>query len=388
MHIAVNAHLLSPVGGYRQAGVSGYVEHLLRHMIRLNGVSRWTVYAAPGAAPDRVGATGRDVRWRQSRLPTNGPSARILWEQFAAPGLTLLDRPDVLFCPLNVVPLLAACPTVVTVHDLAFLRFKLHRPSRRNYLTAMTRISVRRAAHVITVSEFTRQEVIDLLGVNPASVTAVPNGYDERLSPLPPATAEAFRREKQLPPEFLLFIGTLEPRKNLPTLLRAYAAVRDRVHMPLLIGGGKGWWFEEVFDLVKRLRIEDRVQFLGFVLAEELPLYYATATALIYPSLYEGFGLPPLEAMASGLPVITSDAGAIQEVVADAALVIPALDVAALSEALLRITSDANLRARFRGLGLVRARQFSWERAAERTLGILTAVASDSRPPRHRAPAS
>jgi glycosyltransferase involved in cell wall biosynthesis len=263
---------------------------------------------------------------------------------------------------------------VVTVHDLAFLRFKLHRANKRNYLAAMTRLSIRRAAHVITVSEFTRHEVIELLGVHPATVSAVPNGKDERFVPADQAVARRFREVKGLPERYLLFIGTLEPRKNLPTLLRAYACVKDAIDMPLVIGGGKGWWFDEIFRLVKELQIEAHVKFLGFVPADELPLYYGSATALVYPSLYEGFGLPPLEALASGLPVITSDAGAIAEVVADAAICVPALDATALADALVRVAKDDSLRSALRTKGLIRAAEFSWSRAAQATLNILKSI--------------
>jgi glycosyltransferase involved in cell wall biosynthesis len=250
MHIAVNAHLLSPKSGYRQAGVSGYVQHLLRHMLRLQTQNRWSIYAAPGTSPNLIGSDGVNVRWRTSRLPTNSPSARIVWEQVVAPFRTAIDRPDILFCPVNVIPLLAPCPTVVTVHDLAFLRFNLHRPSKRKYLSAMTRLSVRRAAHVITVSEFTRNEVINLLGANPQKVTAISNGIDERFVALDPAVIENFRVEKALPSRFLLFVGTLEPRKNIPTLIRAFEAAKEKLGMPLLVVGGKGWHFEGIFKLV------------------------------------------------------------------------------------------------------------------------------------------
>jgi glycosyltransferase involved in cell wall biosynthesis len=379
MHIAVNAHLLSPEAGYRQAGISGYVEQLLRRMLSVNDGTRWTVYAAPKVTADRVGAPPT-VRWHEAVLPTSTPHARIVWEQLAAPGLLAINAPDLIFCPLNIVPLLAPCKTVVTVHDLAFLRFNVHRGAKRRYLSAMTRASVRRANHIITVSNFTRQEVIELLNVHPQHVTAIPNGRDERMAPVDLGAAEAFRARKQLPSAFLLFVGTLEPRKNLSTLLRAYAAAKDRLQMPLLIGGGKGWWYQETFDLVKTLGIADRVRFLGFVPADELPLYYATATALVYPSLYEGFGLPPLEALASGLPVVTSDAHAVREVVGDAAISVPAMDADALAHALIRITQDEPLRQELRRRGLARAENYSWERAAADTLTLLKRIIVGKRP--------
>lgn len=372
MHTAINAHLLSPVAGYRQAGVSVYIQQLLSHLWPAAPNDRWTVYAPPGVTRERIHAPS-SVKLRISRLPTSKPLARILWEQAVAPAVLLRDRPDVLLCPLNVMPLLAACPTVVTVHDLAFLRFNLHQSAKRRYLSALTRLSVKRAAHVITVSEFTRREVLDLLKIDPARVTAIPNGRDERFAPVDLATVERFRATKGLPPRFVLFIGTLEPRKNVTTLIRAYA--QADLALPLLIGGGKGWRYDDVFALVRELGLEQRIQFTGFIDHEDLPLYYAAATAFVYPSLYEGFGIPPLEAMASGTPVIVSTAGALTEVVGKAGLAVPPQDVAALAAALVRVTDDEALRLTLRARGLERAQQFSWQRAAADTVRVLRMAA-------------
>ncbi len=373
MHIAVNAHLLSPEPGYRQAGVSTYVEQLLRHMIPLDPGIRWTIFAAPGVTSARIfdSPPGDNVQWRQSIFPTNSPAARILWEQLAAPGLLTANRPDVLFCPVNIVPLLAPCSTVVTIHDVAFLRFDTHRPAKRKYLSSMTKRSARRAAHIIAVSQFTRNEVIELLGVDPNRITAIPNGRDSRIVPQDAQTIEAYRKRKNLPPRFLLTIGTLEPRKNLATLLRAYASVKDRLAMPLLIGGGKGWFYDELFALVRELNLELCVQFLGFVPPDELPLLYSAAHAFVYPSLYEGFGLPLLEAMAAGVPAVSSDAGALQEVVSDAAVCCPATDVQGLADAMVQVTTDHHLRSELRQKGLARSQLFSWDQCSRQTLDVL-----------------
>ncbi len=375
MHVGINAHLLSPVPGYRQAGVSRYIDQLLRHLWRVPAPQpRWSVYAPPGVSRALLDAPPQ-VSLRTGRLPTTHPLARIAWEQAIAPLVLLRDRPDVLLCPLNVVPLLAPCRSVVTVHDLAFLRFDLHKPAKRRYLTVLTRLSVRRATHVITVSEFTRREVLALLGAPAAKVTAIPNGRDARYQPLTQAAVEDFRSKKQLPSRFLLFVGTLEPRKNVPTLIRAYAEARAEIGMPLLIGGGKGWRYDDIFALVQELGLERDVQFLGFLDSDELPHYYAAATALVYPSLYEGFGFPPLEALAMGTPVVTSDAASLPEVVGDAALLVPPQDVGALAHALVRVVRDVGLRAELRERGFVQARRFSWDRTAAETLRVLQAAA-------------
>jgi glycosyltransferase involved in cell wall biosynthesis len=374
MHIAVNAHLLSPVGGYRQAGVSRYIEQLLRRLLPAGPEDAWTIYGPRGIAP-LIEPTPR-TRLRLSALPTTNPLARIVWEQCVAPLVVLRDRPSVMFCPLNVVPLAMRVPSVVCVHDLAFLRFpERFRASKRRYLSSLIRVSVHRAAHVLTVSEFTRREVIELLGVDPDKVTATPNGRDERIGPLPQPEIEAFRRRQNLPADFLLFLGTLEPRKNLITLLHAYARRRDELKLPLIVAGGKGWLYDSIFEAVGELGLRDDVRFAGFVPGDELGHWYNAATALIYPSLYEGFGLPPLEAMQCGTPVITSDASSVIEVVGDAGLIVGATDVEALGNALVQVASDAGLRAEMRERGLRRAHQFDWGQTAAGTIAALHAAA-------------
>ena len=374
MHFAVNAQLLSPVAGYRQAGVSTYIAQLLQHLLPAAPADRWTVYAPAGVKG--MLQPPPNTRLRTSRLPTTNPIMRIAWEQLVAPLMMIRDRPAAMFCPLNVIPLLMRRPAVVTVHDLAFLRFPdRFRPERRRYLAVLTRLSVQRAAHVLTDSAFTRREVITLLGVAPGKVTVAPLGRDERLGPLAPSTVAQFRQERQLPERFLLFLGTLEPRKNLATLLRAYAQSREGIGMPLVVAGGKGWLYEPIFELIDELGLRDDVLFAGFAPREELSFWYNAATAFVYPSLYEGFGLPPLEAMQCGTPVVSSNAASLPEVVGDAALTVDPTNVDALAAALLQIATDPALREELRSRGLQRAQHFSWDRTAAETLAVLRAVA-------------
>ncbi len=374
MHYALNAQLLSPTAGYRQAGISGYIEHLLKHLPAAGAPDdRWTVYAPPGVTRAAIDADER-VTLQTGRLPTSRPALRIWWEQAIAPAVLLRDQPDVVLCPLNVLPLATACPGVVTIHDLAFLRFRMHRPARRLYLAALTRLSARRARHIIAVSEFTRSEVLELLKIPPERVTAIHNGLDEHYRPQDAAAVEHFRSSRGLPSRFVLSVATLEPRKNITTLIEAYARARQRLAMPLLVAGGKGWLYDAIFDRVRQLGLENDVAFLGFVARDDLPLLYAAATAFVYPSLYEGFGFPPLEAMATGTPTLVSDAGVLREVAGDAALIAPARDAAALAAQLVRLTGDHALREELRARGFERARRFTWQRAASQTLEVLRSV--------------
>ena len=380
MRVGVLGHLLSFAPGYRQAGVSRYIEFLLR--------------ALPAAAPDieavvftgpQAGECGADfptsLQWRRSRVPTGRPEVRILWEQVAGPVALRRAGVDLVHGPVNVMPLLDGLPGVVTVHDLAFRIYPEQYPrAKQRYLDLLTGLSVRRAARVITVSESTRRDVLRFYRVDPERVVTVPNGVDPSLAPVTDRERlAAFRKEHGLPDDFILFVGTLQPRKNLVGLLRAYARMGARVDAPLVVAGGKGWMYEPVFNEVRALGVEDRVIFAGYADPEDLALWYSAATVFVYPSLYEGFGLPVLEAMACGTPVITSDTSSLPEVAGDAALLVNPRDVDAMAAAIARLMGDPALRADLRERGLARARAFSWERTARETAAVYRAACDAGR---------
>jgi glycosyltransferase involved in cell wall biosynthesis len=260
-------------------------------------------------------------------------------------------------------------PFVVTVYDLSFI----HHPqvlstARRAYLQAFTAHTVRRAARVIAISESTAQDVRETFGV--PNVDVAPPGTDfERFKPLPHEQVTAFRHENNLPQDFWLFVGTLEPRKNLPTLLRAYAQLPKETRPPLVLGGGKGWDYAPIFETIARYRLEDDVRTPGFLPVEDLPLWYNSAALFVYPSLFEGFGIPPLEAMACGTPVLVSDVSSLPEVVAGSAnMCVPPDDVAAWVDALTTALDDPNWRRRAAESGLQVARRYTWGNTAHQTL--------------------
>jgi glycosyltransferase involved in cell wall biosynthesis len=203
-------------------------------------------------------------------------------------------------------------------------------------------------------------------------VTVVPNGVGDEMQPLDPARVAAHRAARGLPERLILFLGTLEPRKNVLTLLEAFSLLcrRPGFAHTLVIAGGKGWYYQEIETAVERLGLRERVIFAGFVPQEELPLWYNAADLFVYPSLYEGFGLPPLEAMACGTPVITSNTSALPEVVADAGLMVDPLDAAALAEAMAALLDDPEARRALRAAGLRQAASFSWRETAQRTATV------------------
>jgi glycosyltransferase involved in cell wall biosynthesis len=273
---------------------------------------------------------------------------------------------------------------VVTVLDLSFYRYPTaFKAFKRVYLQTMTRLSVRRAKAVIAISESTRRDVIELLGVPAERVKRIYCGVDPALRPLPRAEVEAFRRDKGLPERFVLFLGTIEPRKNVGTLIDAFAALTaadpsGTAGLRLVLAGGRGWLADPIYARVEERDVRDRVRFAGYVPEEEKALWYNAATCFCYPSLYEGFGLPPLEAMACGTPVITSNVSSLPEVVGKAALTVDPLDSMALCEALRRVLDDRGLRSDLSDRGRARARQFSWVEAARQTADIYGRVGEEA----------
>lgn len=381
MHIVLNAMLLSGAASYRSAGVSNYSRNLIRALGRMADSTvtqaeshRLTVLTGD----DTFTAPGVDLR--TTRLPLAYPPARIVWEQSVLPGLLAQLGADLQHGLVNVLPLASGVPGVVTVHDLSFVRLPdKFPPAKRFYLTRLCRASVARAARVIAVSRQTADDLVRYFELPARKIEVVHNGVEARFVPGPAAANQAFRTAKGLPAEFFLFVGTLEPRKNLDLLLRAFARFHARpehAHIKLVMVGGKGWFFEDIFRQVAELGLEASVLFPGFVEDEELPAWYRAALAFVYPSLFEGFGLPVLEAMACGTPVICSRAGSLLEIVGDAALTAPATDSEGWVAALTLLANQLALRSQLRARGLARAAHFTWEATAAQTWEVYQAAYS------------
>ncbi|HEX2621099.1 MAG TPA: glycosyltransferase family 1 protein, partial [Phototrophicaceae bacterium] len=207
------------------------------------------------------------------------------------------------------------------------------------------------------------------LGIPAEKIDVAACGYDTlRFKPLPTEEIDEFRRKQGLPERFWLFIGTLEPRKNLPTLLKAYAALPSTQRLPLILAGGKGWQYDDIFATIEQYGLKDQVRFPGFLSAESLPLWYNSAEVFIYPSVFEGFGLPVLEAMACGTPVIVSDASSLPEVVGASGLRVPSQDLNAWTSALAQAYTDSLWREQTRILGLREAERYRWQETARQTI--------------------
>jgi glycosyltransferase involved in cell wall biosynthesis len=364
-HIAINAHLLSGRAWYRSAGVHQYICQLLRHLGQTDCGLRYTVLLGEGELPPYGSLTSIRSRW-----PTSRAAVRVAWEHLVQPWVLRRIKADLVHEPVFIAPLLNTCPTVVTIHDLSFIRLPhLFRPANRLYLTVMTRLSARRARRLIAVSAHTAAESAELLGVSVERIDVVYHGVDPTFRPLPKNEVEAFRRQHGLPERFVLCVGTLEPRKNHTRLVEAFARIYDG-RSKLVLVGGKGWHYDALFAKVEALGLNESVIFPGYVMNEELPLWYNAATIFAYPSLYEGFGMPVLEAQACGAPVLTSNAPPLPEAAGDAALMADPCDVEALAANLNRLLTDESSRSELRERGLAHARQFTWARTACETARV------------------
>ncbi|MCG3211323.1 MAG: D-inositol-3-phosphate glycosyltransferase [Anaerolineae bacterium] len=380
IRIGLNAHLLSLSQSYRGAGISWYIVNLLKNLGRMSPPGfDYTAFLADRAFAGQ--ADGLSLQF--SRLPTQRPVVRIFWEQFIQPLALRRAGIDLLHALAFVAPAASPCPYVVTVYDLSFIRYpEAFRPFNRWYLRYFTGRTVQRARAVIAISESTRQDVINFLGVPPERVHTIYCGSDAAFQPLPLAQIDAFKAAQNLPADFVLFLGTLEPRKNIEGLIRAYALWRKQQPSapPLIIAGGQGWYYQHIFNLVKELNLTDTIRFPGYVPQESLPLWYNAASLFVYPSHFEGFGLPVLEAMACGTPVITSTAASLPEVAGNAARLIDPGDAPDLAAAMAQVYNQPELRQHMTAAGLARAAQFSWQATAQNTVAIYQKVTANETP--------
>ncbi len=359
-HVALNAQLLFGRASYRSAGIHHYIDQLLRHLPAAAPDFRFTVFTGRGQ-PVMPGA-----RIRRTRLPTAHPLVRIAWEQLIQPIEAARLRPDLLHALAFVSPWASRRPAVVTVYDLSFrITPDRFRPAQRLYLSAFTRASCRRARRVIAISESTRADVARLLDVPLDRIDVAYPGVEPRFRPLPAAEVAAFRLRRGLPERFILYLGTLEPRKNLMALIAAFAELRAaEPDLRLVLAGARGWDDAPIFHLVERLGLKEAVHFPGFVPAVELPLWYSAALLFAYPSSYEGFGMPVTEALACGVPVVTTNASSLPEAGGDAAALVAPGDVPAIAAALAAaLRPDPARIAR----GLAHAARFTWAAAAAQT---------------------
>ena len=373
LKIAIESNCMRPP----RSGIGRYTWEITRRWEQDPGLPLFYFYGTswvtrwPDIMPPAIRSSSQGmVRW----LKEYTPRGRELRHQLdnAAFHLHLLRHPvDVVFGPNYSAPK-SRVPTVITFHDLSHIHYpETHPPARVAYLNQQLPKSVRQAAIILTDSEFSRQEIVDAFPEVESQIRVVYPGINSSV-----ASADADTDLVQWlgtdPPPYFLFLATLEPRKNISRLLAAYTALPDRFRKehPLYLAGSFGWREPEFSDVLKRLVERGEARILGFVPDALLPALYRHALALVYPSLYEGFGLPPVEAMATGCPVLVSNVTAMPEVCGDAALYCDPLDVSSITDGMQRLADDADLRCRLTTEGQAWAKRYSWDQAASEILEI------------------
>lgn len=300
---------------------------------------------------------------------------RLFWDQITLPRLSGKAEVNVLHQPGFSVPLFYSGKTVATIHDLVAIFLGRNLPFwPRQFFARWVPFTFRFADHLIAVSHQTKADTVRLLGIPEERITVIHEAADEAYRVIDDlAEIERVKKRYDIGNEpFFLHIGTLEPRKNLEFLVRAFALAKKDPSLTakLVISGKKGWYYQGLFSLVESLNLQDEVHFTGYIETADLPVLYNAATVFVWPSQYEGFGLPPLEAMASGIPVISSNTSSMPEVVGDAGILLPITDETVWAKAMTKVMGDAELRQELRAKGLAQAKKFSWERCAKETLAV------------------
>ncbi len=368
MHIGIDARLIY----YTDAGISQYTLRLIQGLAQIDQEDEFLVLRD---RRDSLTITDNN-HFKRINLWTPSHHRLEQWGlRFELPslGLDLLHSPD--FIP----PFHRHFKSVITIHDLAFLLYPHFLTQDSACYYGQIDQAVKSTDHIIAVSESTKQDTIRLLGVPESKISVIYEAANPLYHPMDRDQARAYVRRAYELEEYLLFVSTIEPRKNLPTLLHAFRALRDqyKVKTVLAVVGRRGWLSEGAFALVEKLRLKDRVRFLGQVPLEDLVYLYNGAQALVHPSFYEGFGLSPLEAMLCGAPVICSNVSALPEVVGDAALLVAPEEISEWTVAMWRVLHDQELWAEMKAKGYRRAQCFSVEKTARQTLEVYRRVIAE-----------
>ncbi len=370
---------------WQGAGIGRYTRELIAATVPRDRSLRYVLFYAAGGLPpngrylrDLSALCAANPHVRARPIPLSPRLLTILWQRLRLPipVEALIGKIDILHAPDFVLPPTRA-RALLTVHDLTFMvRPETADAGLRRYLMSAVPRSLRRADLVLVDSLATGADVSRQLGVGQERVRLLYPGVNPRFRPLPATECEPLRAQLGLPKSFLLFVGTLEPRKNLVRLIAAFAQLTAGGAYPdlhLVIAGRRGWLYEEIFAAVERLGLAERVRFLDCVDDAHLPGVYNLANAFVYPSLYEGFGLPVLEALACGTPVVTASVSSLPEVVGDAAVLVDPLDQAAIASGIARALGEHE---RLRAAGPSQAQRFSWDSAAAGLIDIYRTLAS------------
>jgi glycosyltransferase involved in cell wall biosynthesis len=355
-------------------GIGTYIRNLLQELARMDHETEFVILSRPD---DSVAVTTLGENFRVVKETAGNYS---LAEQVKIPMDLRRERVDLFHAPHYVLPPLVRCPSVVTIHDCIHLMFPQYLPNRWSLAYARTSITLaaKRSTRVLTVSESSKRDILRFVDIPPGKIDVIYNAYDERFRDVPNEEAVARVRERfQLQDQFVLYAGNVKPHKNLERLIEAFHLVRSRGldHLKLVLIGDEISKYTALRRAVHRHQLHKYVRFLGFLPLDTLAVLYRLAGVFVFPSLYEGFGLPPLEAMASGTPVVTSNVSSLPEVAGNAAVLVDPYNASAIADGIYRVLTDDTLRLDLKRRGIERATQFSWESSVRRVREIYGQIA-------------
>lgn len=370
VRIAIDAHSV----GARLGGNESYAVNLIEALAQIDEVNDYTLYVTTTEARDRF-----HQRWPNFKVRTTLPHTPLIRIPLTLSAELRKHPVDVLHVQFTAPPF-CPCPVVVSIHDLSFehLPHTFHRRSRTQ-LRLTVRHSAKRAAKILTLSEHTRRDVIETYGIPPERITAIPLAAPRHFSPVEDnRELQRVRHNYGIDGPYILSVGSIQPRKNLARLINAYASLRGKyaeAELPkLVLVGKRAWLYDETMRALTQTGLKESVILTGYVPEPDLPTLYSGALCFVYPSYFEGFGLPPLEAMKCGAPVIVGNQTSLPEVVGDAALTVDPYDVSSIAAAIERLVKDSDLRRELSVKGRSRAETFDWSETARRTLQIYEQV--------------
>lgn len=377
MHIAIDAHSV----GAQLAGNESYVTNLIEALAEIDAENRYTVYVTKPAAMERFGN-----RWPNFTLRLTLPHTPLVRVPLTL-SKELRRRPVDLLHVQFTAPPLCPCPIVASIHDLSFEHlpqtFKLR---SRMQLRLTVRHTARKAARILALSDYARNDIIKTYGIEAERVSVTPLAASRLFTPVKdPSALSLVRKKYDIKRDYILAVGSIQPRKNLPRLIDAYAhlrSLRPQAKLPqLALVGKNAWLYRETLQAAKQYGFADDIIFTGYVPEADLPPLYSGATCFVYPSYFEGFGLPVLEAMQCGTPVIAGNRTSLPEVVGDAGLLVDPFDEEALAQGMARVIENANFADDLRVKGLRRAGDFSWQKTARLTLQAYQQAAGGTKGP-------
>ena len=368
MRIAINALLMKR----KLHGVGNYIKNLVWSLSRVDSANEYLVLASH---ENLCHFEGLPANFNLQLAPGH-PAKRILWEQIVLPAKLKYHKVDLYHGPAFITPLFKTCQQVVTIHDASFRLTPERHTLKRRFYRAIVPAIMDTSDSIIAVSKSAKSDLLGVAEVPCEKISVIPLGVDPQFRPVhEPHQLERIRYKYSLPRDFILYVGMIEPRKNLEMLVDAYLSDSLSARFDLVFAGGLGWNYSSLLQKIESSGAADRIRLPGYIATADLPALYTAASAFAYPSLREGFGLPILEAMACGTPVVTSSVSSLPEVAGTAALFADPHDSGALASALQSVLSNKNLRTDLSRRGLDRARGFTWDHTARQTLALYHRVA-------------